>query len=86
METVFFLAIITVCPISVGNCTSADDWVRYISPPFEVERHMLQQANVMNKMCTGELAKLRLSVEIEGSISNLCVNEDIWRKHHPEHD
>jgi hypothetical protein len=86
MEIVLFLAILSVCPISTGNCLSPDDWVRYISPPFEIERHMLQDPVEMQKKCTIELDKLRVSLDMEPPYNNLCVNEEIWRKHHPEYE
>tara|TARA_Y100001951_G_scaffold53265_1_gene42250 strand:+ start:285 stop:545 length:261 start_codon:yes stop_codon:yes gene_type:complete len=86
METVLFLAIISVCPVSVAFCDSADDWTRYISAPFEIEASLLQEASKMDNACTAALDKLKLQVDMEGSYSHLCVREDLWRKHHPEYD
>ena len=80
METVLFLAIITVCPILTAICNSADDWVRYISAPFEVEASFLQDA------CTVAIEELHPEVDIKGATSYLCVREDIWRQNHPEYD
>jgi len=86
METVLFLAIITVCPILTSVCNSADDWVRYISAPFEVESSFLQDAYKMNEACTAAIEELKPQVDIKGATSYLCVREDIWRQNHPEYD
>ena len=86
METVLFLAVISICPISMVVCNSADDWVRYISAPFEMEASSLKDPYKVNEGCTAALMKLKLEVDIKGSHSHLCVREDIWREHHPEHD
>jgi hypothetical protein len=86
METAFFLAIISVCPFSLGNCYSEEDWTRYISEPFQLEETASQSTDHFNITCKKELDKLRVQVRVEGSLSFLCVNEEIWRKHRPEYE
>jgi len=34
METAFFLTIISVCPFSLGNCYSEENWTHYISVQY----------------------------------------------------
>jgi hypothetical protein len=47
---------------------------------------MLQDPDEMQKKCIIELDKLRVSLDMEPPYNNLCVNEEIWRKHHPEYE
>ena len=84
METVLFLAILTICPIG-QDCYGTEGFNRYISEPFAIARENLQQEMMsdMNSACNEQLnilAELHLSKE--GSKSHLCVRKDVWDEAH----
>ena len=84
METVFFLVVISLCPVWRDMCNSPEHWVRLISEPFEVEQSLLHQPNYLNELCIEKARELGPMPKDMGHPSRLCVREDIWRKHHKE--